>query len=383
MARKKKELEPVARVDAAERQKALAKALGSIQEKHGMGSIMKMGERQNIEIEAIPTGALSLDVALGIGGVPRGRIIEIYGPESSGKTTVALHIVAEAQKRGGIAAFVDAEHALDPVYAGHLGVDVDNLILSQPDYGEQALQITEELVRSGAVDVIVIDSVAALVPKAEIDGEVGDTQVGLHARLMSQALRRLTPMVNRSETVIIFINQIREKIGQSYNGMPSTTTTGGRALKFYASVRIEVKRKETITEKGKSIGNKASCRIQKNKLAPPFRVAEFDLLYGKGIARMSSIVQVAADMGVIRRSGSWFYYGDLSLGQGSDKAKAYLEENPELCEEICEKVYEQLRHSKQAAPLSSGEEKLADDDVLDLDEEDLEDEEDILDLSEL
>ena len=319
-----------------EKKKALESVFGQIEKQFGKGSVMRLGDKSDARIEAVPTGALSLDVALGIGGVPRGRIIEIYGPESSGKTTVALHIVAEAQKLGGEAAFIDAEHALDPVYAENLGVNIDELIVSQPDTGEQALEITEQLCRSGAIDIIVVDSVAALVPKQEIEGLMGDAHVGLQARLMSQALRKLASVVNRSNTIAIFINQLREKVGTSY-GNPETTT-GGRALKFYASVRLDVRRVETIKGEDGATGNRTKVKVVKNKVAPPFREAEFDIVYGEGISKIGNIVDVAVDYDIIKKSGSWFSYDDMRLGQGRENAKNVLKDNPELCKEIEMKV---------------------------------------------
>ena len=324
----------------AEKQKALDAAISKIEKDFGKGSIMKLGDKSAAQVESTPTGALSLDIALGIGGVPKGRIIEIYGPESSGKTTLAQHIVAEAQKRGGIAAFVDAEHALDPEYARKLGVDVDQLLISQPDTGEQALEIAEELVRSGAVDIIVVDSVAALVPKAEIEGEMGDSHVGLQARLMSQALRKLTGIVNKTKTTIIFINQLRQKIGVMY-GNPETTT-GGNALKFYASVRMEIRKIETLKKDGVEFGNRVKVKVAKNKVAPPFRIAEFDIVYGLGISKVGCILDVATDMDIIKKAGAWFSYNDDKIGQGRDKAKEFLEENPEILAEVEAKVREKL-----------------------------------------
>ena len=319
-----------------ERKKALEVAMGQIEKQFGKGSVMKLGNFKAMEIEAISTGALSLDVALGIGGVPRGRIIEIYGPESSGKTTLALHIIAEAQKEQGEVAFIDAEHALDPVYAKHLGVDIDNLIVSQPDTGEQALEITEALIRSGALDVIVVDSVAALVPKAEIDGDMGDSHIGLQARLMSQALRKLAGAVNKSKTVIIFINQLREKVGVMF-GNPETTT-GGRALKYYASVRLDIRKIENIKQEGEVVGNRAKVKVVKNKVAPPFREAEFDILYGKGISREGNILDLAVNLDIIEKSGSWFSYNGDKIAQGRENTKKYLLENPDITNEIEKKV---------------------------------------------
>ena len=321
-----------------EKKKALEMAMSQIEKQFGKGSVMKLGEFKAMEIEAIPTGALSLDIALGIGGVPRGRIIEVFGPESSGKTTLALHIVAEAQKMGGEAAFIDAEHALDPVYAKKLGVDIDNLIVSQPDTGEQALEITESLVRSGALDVIVVDSVAALVPKAEIDGDMGDSHMGLQARLMSQALRKLAGAINKSKTVLIFINQLREKIGIMF-GNPETTT-GGRALKFYASVRMDIRKIENIKQDGEVKGNRVRVKVIKNKVAPPFREAEFDVVYGQGISKEGNILDMAVNLDIIQKAGSWFSYNGERIGQGRENVKTYLKENPELLKEVEEKVRE-------------------------------------------
>ena len=326
-----------------EKKKALEIALNQIEKQFGKGSVMKLGEYQAMNVEAIPTGALGLDIALGIGGVPRGRIIEIFGPESSGKTTLALHIIAEAQKMNGEAAFIDAEHALDPVYAKHLGVDIDNLIVSQPDTGEQALEITESLVRSGALDVIVVDSVAALVPKAEIDGDMGDSHMGLQARLMSQALRKLAGAINKSKTVIIFINQLREKIGVMF-GNPETTT-GGRALKFYASVRLDIRKIENIKQDGEIIGNRARVKVVKNKVAPPFREAEFDIVYGKGISKEGNILDMAVNLDIIEKSGSWFSYNGEKIGQGRENVKQYLHDNPEVMEEVEKKVRENFEEA--------------------------------------
>ena len=322
----------------AEKKKALEVAMSQIEKQFGKGSVMKLGEFKALEIEAIPTGALSLDIALGIGGVPRGRIIEVFGPESSGKTTLALHIVAEAQKMGGEAAFIDAEHALDPVYAKKLGVDIDNLIVSQPDTGEQALEITESLVRSGALDVIVVDSVAALVPKAEIDGDMGDSHMGLQARLMSQALRKLAGAINKSKTVLIFINQLREKIGVMF-GNPETTT-GGRALKFYASVRMDIRKIENIKQDGEVKGNRVRVKVIKNKVAPPFREAEFDVVYGQGISKEGNILDMAVNLDIVEKAGSWFSYDGNRIGQGRENVKKYLRENPKMLEEIEAKVRE-------------------------------------------
>jgi recombination protein RecA len=321
-----------------EKDKLLELAKLQIEKKYGKGSIMKLGDHPVTDIKVIPTGALTLDLALGVGGVPRGRIIEIYGPESSGKTTLALQIVSEAQKMGGVAAFIDAEHALDPVYAGRLGVDIDNLLVSQPDTGEQALEIAEALVRSGAVDVIVIDSVAALVPRAEIEGEMGDAQVGLQARLMSQALRKLAGAISKSQACVIFINQLREKIGVMF-GNPETTP-GGRALKFWASVRIDVRRIETLKSGTEDIGNRVRARVVKNKVAPPFKTAEFDIIFGKGISSEGAVLDLATEKGIVQKSGSWYAYGDLRLGQGREQAKQFLADNPELLAEIEAKVRE-------------------------------------------
>ena len=319
-----------------EKKKALEAALSQIEKQFGKGSVMKLGEFTAMNVEAIPTGSLSLDVALGIGGIPRGRIIEVYGPESSGKTTLTLHMIAEAQKLGGEAAFIDAEHALDPVYAKHLGVDIDNLIVSQPDTGEQALEIAEALVRSGALDIIVVDSVAALVPKAEIDGDMGDSHIGLQARLMSQALRKLAGAINKSKTVIVFINQLREKVGIMF-GNPETTT-GGRALKYYSSVRLDIRKIENIKQDGEIVGNRARVKVVKNKMAPPFREAEFDIVYGKGISKSGNILDLAVNLDIVEKSGSWFSYDGTRIGQGRENVKKYLEENPEMMKEIEEKV---------------------------------------------
>ena len=317
--------------------KALDAAITQIEKQHGKGSVMKLGDSTNsMSVEAIPTGSLSLDLALGIGGIPKGRIIEVYGPESSGKTTVALHMIAEVQKRGGIAGFIDAEHALDPVYAKAIGVDIDNLYISQPDFGEQALEITETFVRSGAIDIVIVDSVAALVPKAEIDGEMGDSHVGLHARLMSQALRKLTAVINKTNTVVVFINQLREKVGVMF-GNPETTT-GGRALKFYASVRLDVSRVETLKQGGEMIGNRTRVKVVKNKVAPPFKEAEFDIMYGKGISKEGDILDLAADIDIVQKSGSWYAYKGEKIGQGRENAKITLQNNPEMLAEIEEAV---------------------------------------------
>ena len=335
----------------AEKKKALEAAMAQIEKNYGKGSVMKLGEYKAMEIEAIPTGALSLDIALGIGGVPRGRIIEIYGPESSGKTTLALHIIAEAQKLGGEVAFIDAEHALDPVYSKKLGVDIDNLIVSQPDTGEQALEITESLVRSGALDVIVVDSVAALVPKAEIDGDMGDPHMGLQARLMSQALRKLAGVINKSKTVLIFINQLRDKIGVMF-GNPETTT-GGRALKFYASVRLDIRKAENIKQDGEIKGSRTKVKVVKNKVAPPFREAEFDIMYGEGISREGNVLDMAVNLDIIEKSGSWFSYNGDRIGQGRENVKKYLRENSEMLDEVEKKVRENF---EKAFEQSLGEE---------------------------
>ncbi|MDD6340239.1 MAG: recombinase RecA [Butyrivibrio sp.] len=319
--------------------RALDAALSSIERNFGKGAVMKLGDpAAAMSVETIPTGSLSLDIALGMGGVPKGRIIEVYGPESSGKTTVALHMVAEVQKRGGIAGFIDAEHALDPVYASAIGVNIDELYISQPDNGEQALEITETLVRSGAVDIIIVDSVAALVPKAEIDGDMGDSHVGLHARLMSQALRKLTAVISKTNCVVIFINQLREKVGVMF-GNPETTT-GGRALKFYSSIRMDVRRVETLKSNGEMIGNRTRVKIVKNKIAPPFKEAEFDIMFGKGISKEGDILDLAVSCNVINKSGAWFSYNDEKIGQGRENAKIYLTEHPEVMEEVENKVRE-------------------------------------------
>ena len=317
---------------AADKKKAISTAMSQIEKMYGKGSIMRFGDKADLNIEYIPTGSLALDVALGIGGLPRGRIVEIYGPESSGKTTLALHVVAEAQKKGGEVAFVDAEHALDPTYARALGVKVEDLLISQPDAGEQALEITEALVRSGAIDVIVVDSVAALVPRAEIEGEMGDSYVGLHARLMSQALRKLTAAISKTNTIVIFINQLREKVGVMY-GNPEVTT-GGRALKFYASVRIDIRRVESIKVNGEIVGNRTRAKVVKNKMAPPFREAEFDIMYGEGIVRESELVDLGVKLDLMQKSGSWFSMGETRIGQGRDAAKRYLQENPEIRDQL-------------------------------------------------
>ena len=336
-----KEKEEVKKPETTQdRDKALSNAIAKIEKDYGKGSIMRLGDKSSVNVEAIPTGALSLDIALGIGGVPRGRVIEIYGPEASGKTTLAQHIAAEVQKQGGIAAFIDAEHALDPEYARNLGVNVDELLISQPDTGEQALEITEELVRSCAVDVIVVDSVAALVPKAEIDGSMEDQQMGVQARLMSKALRKLTGIVNKTKTTVIFINQLRQKIG-GY-GL-SETTSGGNALKYYASVRLDIRRIETLKNDNVEFGNRTRVKVVKNKVAPPFRLAEFDIIYGKGICKLGCLIDVAVNMDIIKKAGSWFSYGEEKLGQGREKVKEFLEANPDVQAEVEAKVRERLK----------------------------------------
>ena len=322
-----------------DRDKALEMALAQIDKQFGKGSIMRMGEKGTMAIEAVPTGALALDIALGVGGLPRGRVVEIFGPESSGKSTLAMHVVAEAQRNGGICAYVDAEHAMDPVYAKAIGVDIDQLLISQPDTGEQALEITDMLVRSGALDVVVIDSVAALTPRAEIEGEMGDSHVGLQARLMSQALRKLTGSLNKTKTIAVFINQLREKIGVMF-GSPETTP-GGRALKFYSSVRLDIRRIESIKDGAEVVGSRTRVKVVKNKVAPPFRQAEFDIMYGKGISREGSLLDMAVDMGIVKKSGAWFTYEGEQLGQGRENAKNFLSENPEIMVEVSEKVRRQ------------------------------------------
>jgi recombination protein RecA len=320
----------------ADREKALDMALSQIDKQFGKGSIMRMGEKGSMAVEAIPTGALALDLALGVGGLPRGRVVEIFGPESSGKSTLAMHVVAEAQRNGGICAYIDAEHAMDPVYAKAIGVDIDQLLISQPDTGEQALEIADMLIRSGALDVVVIDSVAALTPRAEIEGEMGDSHVGLQARLMSQALRKLTSNLNKSNTIAVFINQLREKIGVMF-GSPETTP-GGRALKFYSSVRLDIRRIESIKDGTEVVGNRTRVKVVKNKVAPPFRQAEFDIMYGKGISREGSLLDLSVDMGIVKKSGAWFTYEGEQLGQGRENAKAFLAENPEIMVEISDRV---------------------------------------------
>ncbi|MEF2702155.1 MAG: recombinase RecA [Clostridia bacterium] len=350
MAKEKDKSKPkvVKMTDAEEKKKALESVFSVIEKEYGTGSIMKLGDANSVDVEVIPTGSLTLDMALGVGGLPRGRVIEIYGPESSGKTTVALHVVAEAQKMGGEAAFIDAEHALDPVYAKKLGVDIDNLIVAQPDTGEQALDIAEALVRSGALDVIVVDSVAALVPKAEIDGEMGDSHVGLLARLMSQALRKLTAVISKSGTVVIFINQLREKVGVMY-GNPETTP-GGRALKFFSSVRLDVRRGEVIKNGTELIGNKTKVKVVKNKVAPPFKTAEFDILYGEGISKEGNILDFAVENNIIKKSGAWFSYNGEKIGQGRDNVRKYMVENKEFTAEIDRQVRELLKNNSGYLP---------------------------------
>ena len=350
MAKEKDKSKPkvVKMTDAEEKKKALESVFSVIEKEYGTGSIMKLGDANSVDVEVIPTGSLTLDMALGVGGLPRGRVIEIYGPESSGKTTVALHVVAEAQKMGGEAAFIDAEHALDPVYAKKLGVDIDNLIVAQPDTGEQALDIAEALVRSGALDVIFVDSVAALVPKAEIDGEMGDSHVGLLARLMSQALRKLTAVISKSGTVVIFINQLREKVGVMY-GNPETTP-GGRALKFFSSVRLDVRRGEVIKNGTELIGNKTKVKVVKNKVAPPFKTAEFDILYGEGISKEGNILDFAVENNIIKKSGAWFSYNGEKIGQGRDNVRKYMVENKEFTAEIDRQVRELLKNNSGYLP---------------------------------
>ncbi|MEI3183216.1 MAG: recombinase RecA [Lachnospiraceae bacterium] len=336
-------------MDKAEKMKALDAALTQIEKAYGKGSVMKLGDSgANMNIETVPTGSLSLDLALGLGGIPKGRVVEIYGPESSGKTTVALHMVAEVQKRGGIAGFIDAEHALDPVYARNIGVDIDNLYISQPDNGEQALEITETMVRSGAVDIVIVDSVAALVPKAEIDGDMGESHMGLQARLMSQALRKLTGIMSKSNCTVIFINQIREKIGVMF-GNPETTT-GGRALKFYASVRMDVRRTDSLKQNGEVVGNHVRVKVVKNKIAPPFKEAEFDIMFGQGISKEGDILDLAVKLDIVEKSGAWYAYDGTKIGQGRENAKIYLKDNPAVCLEIENKV----RALRTAADGSSG-----------------------------
>lgn len=338
------------------REEALEQALKKIEKDFGKGSIMRLGEaKANMNIAVIPTGILPLDIALGVGGLPRGRITELYGPESSGKTTVALHMIAEAQKQGGVAAFIDAEHALDPIYAAKLGVNIDDLLISQPDTGEQALDIVDALVRSSAIDIIVVDSVAALVPKAEIEGEMGESHVGLHARLMSQAMRKLTGIIGKTRTVAIFINQIREKVGVMF-GNPEVTT-GGRALKFYSSVRIDVRKKDVLKQGDKLIGNHTRVKIVKNKVAPPFRVAEFDIMYGEGVSRVSSLLDMAVEMDIVNKSGAWFSYGAVRLGQGKENAKQTINETPGMADELEKKIRAKIAEEEGAGPLIVGQDK--------------------------
>lgn len=361
-------------MDQDAKRRALDEALKQIEKDFGKGAVMKLGDPSNMmSVETTPTGSLSLDLALGLGGIPKGRIIEVYGPESSGKTTVALHMVAEVQKRGGIAGFIDAEHALDPVYAKNIGVDVDNLYISQPDTGEQALEITETMVRSGAVDIIIVDSVAALVPKAEIEGDMGDLHVGLQARLMSQALRKLTSIVSNTNSTVVFINQLREKIGVMF-GSPETTT-GGKALKFYASVRCDVRRIQTLKDGQDAIGNRTKLKVVKNKVSPPFKIAEFDIIYGEGISRESSIIDLGVEHGIVKKSGSWFTYNGDQLGQGKEKVRLFLKSNPAISDEIEQKIFAKLGVGEHAA----AEDTLSDDPVdvvpnVDFDDSDLDDE---------
>ena len=345
--------------DNNEKRKALDAAMSQIEKQFGKGSVMKLGDYKSMNVEAISTGALNLDIALGIGGIPRGRIIEIYGPESSGKTTLALHAIAEAQKKGGEAAFIDAEHALDPVYAKKIGVDIDNLIVSQPDTGEQALEIAEALIRSGAIDIIVVDSVAALVPKAEIDGDMGDSHIGLQARLMSQALRKLAGAINKTNAIIIFINQLREKVGIMF-GNPETTP-GGRALKFYSSVRMDIRRIENIKVDGQVVGSRTRVKVVKNKVAPPFREAEFDIVYGKGISKEGSILDLAVDLNIVEKSGSWFSYNGERIGQGRENVKAYIAARPELMAELDKKIRDNFSKAFENALVDENEEDEEDD----------------------
>jgi recombination protein RecA len=342
-------------MEREEKQKALEAALGQIEKQFGKGAVMKLGDSSDtMNIETIPTGSLSLDIALGLGGIPKGRIVEIYGPESSGKTTVTLHMIAEVQKRGGIAGFIDAEHALDPVYAKNIGVDIDNLYISQPDSGEQALEITETMVRSGAIDIVVVDSVAALVPKAEIDGDMGDSHVGLQARLTSQALRKLTAVISKSNCTVVFINQLREKVGVMF-GNPETTT-GGRALKFYSSVRMDVRRIEAIKQNGENIGNRTRVKVVKNKIAPPFKEAEFDIMFGKGISMTGDVLDLAASVDIVNKSGAWYQYEGDKIGQGRENAKLYLENNPEVFAEINNKVRAHFGLQTDGAVVTASEE---------------------------
>ena len=361
MAKAKKAPEQELPVSADDKKKALLTSISGIEKKYGKGSIMKLGSNTQMKVSAIPTGSLTLDLALGVGGVPRGRVIEIFGPESSGKTTVALHMVAEAQKLGGTAAFIDAEHALDPIYARNLGVDIDQLLVSQPDSGEQALEITEALIRSGAIDIVVIDSVAALVPQAEIDGEMGAAHVGLQARLMSQALRKLSGIASKTNCVVVFINQLREKVGVMY-GNPETTP-GGRALKFYSSVRIDVRKTEQLKSSGEMVGNKTRCKVVKNKVTPPFKQAEFEIIYGKGIAKSGEILDIGVDLDIIEKSGSFFSYNGERLAQGRDNARKYLEEHPDVMKEIEEKI----KANAEAVELETGSFDIGEDDEADED----------------
>jgi recombination protein RecA len=335
-----------------EKLKALDAAVAQIEKAHGKGSIMKLGDsKANMNIETIPTGSISLDIALGLGGIPKGRIVEVYGPESSGKTTVALHMIAEVQKRGGIAGFIDAEHALDPAYAKNIGVDIDNLYISQPDFGEQALEITETMVRSGAIDIIIVDSVAALVPKAEIDGEMGDSHIGLQSRLMSQALRKLTAVISKSNCILVFINQLREKVGIMF-GNPETTT-GGRALKFYSSIRLDVRKIETLKSGGEVVGSRTRIKVVKNKIAPPFKEAEFDIMFGEGISKYGDILDLAANIDVINKSGAWYAYKGEKIGQGRENAKTFLKNNPEICDEAEAQIRERYCLDGSELPDSS------------------------------
>ncbi|MBC8365058.1 MAG: recombinase RecA [Actinobacteria bacterium] len=349
---------PVTNVDGEGRDKALDLALTQIEKQFGTGAVMKMGDKGSMSIDTVPTGALALDLALGIGGLPRGRVVEIFGPEGSGKTTLAVHVVAEAQRNGGICAYVDAEHAMDPVYARAIGVDVDQLLISQPDTGEQALEITDMLIRSGALDVVVIDSVAALTPRAEIEGEMGDAHVGLQARLMSQALRKLTSNLNKSQTICIFINQLREKIGVMF-GSPETTP-GGRALKFYSSVRLDIRRIEAIKDGVEMVGNRTRVKVVKNKCAPPFRQAEFDIMYGKGISREGSVLDLGVDLGVVDKSGAWYTYGGEQLGQGRENSKKFLAESPELMVEISDRIWREVNPVEPVEPVEPDETPVVD-----------------------